>query len=150
MCGAFRAVRDTRAEVYPRSMIFSENRFPTPDHVRGMLFGIMLCPEPSCDILRKGKRIAMQSLNAARRQAAESLAIQALTFLAGEPERLGRFLTLTGIGPAQIRAAAASPGFLAGVLDHLASDDALVIAFAAEAGIEPSEIEQARRVLSDQ
>jgi hypothetical protein len=90
----------------------------------------------------------MQSLNANRRQAAESLAIQALTFLAGEPERLGRFLTLTGIGPGEIRAAARSPGFLAGVLDHLASEDALVVAFAAEAGIEPGEIEQARRALA--
>jgi hypothetical protein len=90
----------------------------------------------------------MQSLNAKRRAAAESLAIQALTFLAGEPERLGRFLTLTGIGPGAIRAAARSPGFLAGVLDHLASEDALVVAFAAEAGIEPGEIEQARRALA--
>jgi hypothetical protein len=90
----------------------------------------------------------MQSLNAKRRAAAESLAIQALTFLAGEPERLGRFLTLAGIGPGEIRAAARSPGFLAGVLDHLASEDALVVAFAAEAGIEPGEIEQARRALA--
>jgi hypothetical protein len=90
----------------------------------------------------------MQSLNAMPRQAAESLAIQALSFLAGDAERLGRFLTLTGIGPGEIRAAAASPGFLAGVLDHLASEDALVIAFAAETGIEPGAIERARRALA--
>jgi hypothetical protein len=83
-----------------------------------------------------------------RRDAAESLAIQALRYLAGEPERLGRFLTLTGIGPDQIRAAAASPGFLAGVLDHVASEDAMVTAFAAEAGVEPGEIERARRALA--
>jgi len=83
-----------------------------------------------------------------RRDAAESLAIQALSYLAGEPERLGRFLTLTGIGPDRIRAAAASPGFLAGVLDHVASEDAMVTAFAAEAGVEPGEIERARAVLT--
>ena len=82
-----------------------------------------------------------------RRDAAESLAIQALSFLAGEPERLARFLALTGIGPDRIRAAAASPGFLAGVLDHVASEDALVTAFATEAGIKPEEVEKARRAL---
>jgi hypothetical protein len=84
------------------------------------------------------------------RDAAESLAIQALTFLAAEPARLGRFLALTGIGPDKIRSAAASPGFLAGVLDHLASEEALLIDFAGAADIEPGQIERARRVLSDQ
>jgi Protein of unknown function (DUF3572) len=89
----------------------------------------------------------MQTREPMRRDAAESLAVQALSFLAGEPERLARFLALTGIGPDRIRAAAASPGFLAGVLDHVASDDALVTAFAAEAGVAPGEIEKARRML---
>ncbi len=36
-------------------------------------------------------------------EAAEGLAIQALTFIAEDPERLGRFLAVTGIGPAEIR-----------------------------------------------
>ena len=49
------------------------------------------------------------------REAAEGLAIQALTFIAGDGERLGRFLAVTGIGPAEIRAATREPGFLAGV-----------------------------------
>jgi len=90
----------------------------------------------------------MQTRDSMRREAAESLAVQALGFLAGEPERLARFLALTGIGPDRIRAAAATPGFLAGVLDHVASEDALVTAFAAEAGIKPEEVEKARRTLS--
>ena len=34
-------------------------------------------------------------------EAAEELAIQALTFIAGDSERLGRFLAITGIGPAE-------------------------------------------------
>jgi hypothetical protein len=92
----------------------------------------------------------MQTRDSMRRDAAESLAVQALGFLAGEPERLARFLALTGIGPDRIRAAAASPGFLAGVLDHVASEDALVTAFAAEAGVAPEEVEKARRALGDQ
>jgi Protein of unknown function (DUF3572) len=79
--------------------------------------------------------------------AAEALAVQALTFIAADGERLGRFLALTGIGPAEIRAAAQEPGFLAGVLDHLASDDALLAAFAAEAGFDPADIGRALAML---
>jgi Protein of unknown function (DUF3572) len=81
------------------------------------------------------------------RGAAETLAVQALTFLASEPARLGRFLALSGIGPEQIRAAAASPGFLAGVLDHVAADEALLVDFAGEANVAPGEVERARRAL---
>ena len=76
-------------------------------------------------------------------EAAESLAIQALAFLAADPERLGRFLAVTGIGPEEIRAAAREPHFLAGVLDHVASDERLLIAFANDVGIDPAEIARA-------
>jgi hypothetical protein len=94
--------------------------------------------------------MAMQKRDSMRRDAAESLAVQALTFLAGDPERLARFLALTGIGPDRIRAAAATPGFLAGVLDHVASDESLLMAFAGEAGIDPADIARARQVLAEQ
>ena len=76
-------------------------------------------------------------------EAAEGLAIQALTFIAGDGERLGRFLATTGIGPAQIRAAAQEPGFLIGILDYLAGDERLLSAFAAETGVNPSDIGKA-------
>jgi len=81
------------------------------------------------------------------RKAAELLAIQALTFLAQDPERLGRFLALSGIGPEAIRAAAREPGFLAGILDHLASEETLLVAFADQAGIAPAEVAKARIAL---
>jgi hypothetical protein len=81
------------------------------------------------------------------REAAESLAIQAFTFIAAEPERLGRFLAVTGIGPADIRTAAREPGFLAGVLDHILADEALVIEFAGDADINPAEIGRMRAAL---
>ena len=80
-------------------------------------------------------------------EAAEELAIQALTFIAGDSERLGRFLAFTGIGPAQIRAAAHEPGFLNGVLDHLAGDERLLSAFAAETGVDPAQIGKALAAL---
>jgi len=76
-------------------------------------------------------------------EAAEGLAIQALTFIAGDGERLGRFLATTGIGPAQIRAAAQEPGFLIGILDYLAGDERLLSAFAAETGVNPAVIGKA-------
>ena len=80
-------------------------------------------------------------------EAAEALAIQALTIIAGDGERLGHFLAATGIGPAEIRAAAQEPGFLIGVLDHLAADERLLSAFAAEAGVDPSDIGKALAAL---
>jgi Protein of unknown function (DUF3572) len=80
-------------------------------------------------------------------EAAEGLAIQALTFIAGDGERLGRFLATTGIGPAQIRAAAQEPGFLVGVLDYLAGDERLLSAFAAETGNDPAHVGKALAAL---
>jgi hypothetical protein len=80
-------------------------------------------------------------------EAAEGLAIQALSYIAGEPERLDRFLSVTGIGPDQIRAAAGEPGFLAGVLAYLASDETLATAFTAEVGCGPADIARAHFAL---
>jgi len=80
-------------------------------------------------------------------EAAELLAVDALSFLAGEPEALGRFLALTGIGPGVLREAAADPGFLMGVLDYFLSDEPLLIAYARHAGIPEHELAVARRAL---
>jgi hypothetical protein len=80
-------------------------------------------------------------------QAAEGLAIQALTFIAGDGERLGRFLAITGIGPAQIRAAAQAPGFLKGVLEYVAGDERLLVEFAADAAIDPADVGKALAAL---
>jgi hypothetical protein len=75
--------------------------------------------------------------------AAETLAIQALAFLGEDPERLGRFLAVTGIGPADLRSAAAEPQFLAGVLEYVVSDEPLLLEFANHAGIGPEDITRA-------
>ena len=80
-------------------------------------------------------------------EAAEMLAIQALAFIAEEPERLNRFLGLTGIEFSQIRDAAREPGFLAGVLEHMLADESLLIAFADSARIDPAGIARARSAL---
>ena len=80
-------------------------------------------------------------------EAAESLAIQALAFLAADDARLGRFLAVTGIGPQDIRAAANEPQFLAGVLEYLTGDEPLLLEFAAQAGASPTEITRACALL---
>ena len=81
-------------------------------------------------------------------ETAEMLAVQALTFIARDQERLGRFLVVTGIGPAEIRSAARETRFLAGVLEYLAGDESLLLAFAAEAGIDPAHVAVACRALA--
>src|ERR1700687_4160059 len=92
---------------------------------------------------------ADKSTSKRRKQAATELAIAALIFLAGEHETLERFLALTGLGPQSLRAAAREPSFLLGVLDHVASDETLLLAFVNENGIDPEAVGRARDALAE-
>lgn len=83
------------------------------------------------------------------REAAEIVAIQALNFIAGQPELLGLFLAETGIGPDTLRKSAANPRFLASVLDFVLRDDETVKAFAKASELHPTNIAAARQVLGD-
>jgi len=83
------------------------------------------------------------------REVAEIVAVQALSFIAAEPERLGLFLAESGIGPETLRTAAADPRFLAHVLDFVMRDDATVKAFAAASELHPTNVAAARQVLGD-
>jgi hypothetical protein len=83
------------------------------------------------------------------REVAEIVAVQALSFIAAEPERLGLFLAESGIGPETLRSAAADPRFLASVLDFVMRDDATVKAFAQVSKLHPTNIAAAREVLGD-
>jgi len=83
------------------------------------------------------------------REVAEIVAIQALSFIAGEPERLGLFLAESGIGPETLRNAAADPRFLASVLDFVMRDDATVKAFANVSQLHPTNIAAAHQALND-
>jgi hypothetical protein len=81
-------------------------------------------------------------------QGAESVAIQALTHLAQDPERLGRFLSETGIEPSEIRVAAGQPGFLLAVLEHFCADESYLLAYTANSRISPEMVDSARQCLS--
>jgi Protein of unknown function (DUF3572) len=84
----------------------------------------------------------------ARAEAAAELAVTALSFLASEPDRLAGFLAATGIGPQSLRAAAREEGFLLGVLEFVANDESLLLAFAEASELDPQEVMRAREALS--
>ena len=78
---------------------------------------------------------------------AATLALRGLAWLAADSDRLGRFLALTGIGPANLREKADDPATLAAVLDHLLGHEADLLAFCADAGVAPSLPARARESL---
>lgn len=86
--------------------------------------------------------------NQALQEQGEQLAISALGFLAADPERLERFLSLSGLTHAGLRAAAVDPGFFAAILDHIASDESLLLACAAALPCDPAQVDRARKILS--
>jgi hypothetical protein len=78
---------------------------------------------------------------------AEAIAAQGLAFLAQEPARLTRFLSLTGLDVSDLRDQAGAPEFLAAVLEHLTSDESLLLVFAANASVAPETVTEALEVL---
>lgn len=74
-------------------------------------------------------------------------AIEALAWLAADERRLERFLALSGLGPQNLRKAAAEPRFLAAILDYLASDEALLVGFARDSARSPEDVARAHAAL---
>ena len=92
-------------------------------------------------------RDSLKKMQSAGVDSAQSLAVSALTFIAADSDRLSRFLSLTGLGPDNLRTAAADPAFLGSVLDYLVADEALLVEFAADAGLKPEAVARAYAVL---
>jgi len=82
-----------------------------------------------------------------KRENAEALAIQALGFVAADPELLPRFLAITGIEASAIRRAAREPGFLAGVLQFVVAHEPTLLRFSEESGIPPHLVTAALQAL---
>jgi hypothetical protein len=79
---------------------------------------------------------------------AKGIAIEALAWLAADEDRLERFLALSGLGPQNLRKAAAEPQFLAAILDYLTSNEALLVAFAGDGARKPEDVTRAHAVLT--
>jgi Protein of unknown function (DUF3572) len=84
------------------------------------------------------------------RAAGQSMAVAALTFLAADSDRLERFLSVTGLGPHNLRGAAAGLGFYSSILGYLVANEPLLVQFAAEAGLAPEEVVRALEGLEGQ
>ena len=75
------------------------------------------------------------------------MGLAALGFLAGEPDRLVRFLALSGMTLEDLRGRAGEPALLAAVLDHLLADESLLFLFAEAEALHPADVAAARRKL---
>jgi hypothetical protein len=82
-----------------------------------------------------------------QRDAAETVGMQALAWLAGNDELLPVFLGSTGAGLDDLRARAGDPAFLGSVLDFVMMDDVWVVAFCDAAGLSYATPMQARGAL---
>lgn len=82
-----------------------------------------------------------------RREFAETLALRALGWLAGNDDLLPVFLGASGASVSDLRSRAADPDFLGAVLDFLLMDDAWVAAFCAAEGLACSDPMTARQLL---
>ena len=81
-------------------------------------------------------------------EAPETIAFQALAYLAARPELLEAFLAQSGLRPETVRAAAEAPGFLPAVIEHILANEALLIEFAGEQGIDPASVAAAHAKLT--
>jgi hypothetical protein len=79
--------------------------------------------------------------------AAETLALRALGWLAGQSDVLGQFMAATGANVSSIADAVGQPSFLAAVLDFLLSEEDHLIAFCDAEGVAYTLPMQARAML---
>jgi hypothetical protein len=82
------------------------------------------------------------------REAAATLALQALAHIAGDPELGPRLLATTGLDVATLRARAGEPALLAEVLAFLTNHEPSLVACAAALDVPPSRLASAEQVLS--
>ena len=81
------------------------------------------------------------------RETAETVAAQALEWVAGDAERINGFLSLSGLSPAQLMVQAGDARVLGAVLDFLLTEDRLIIAFCDEVGLAYTVPQAARAAL---
>lgn len=76
---------------------------------------------------------------------ADTIAVKALGFLTSDPERLERFLRLTGWTPQSLGEPRGQQALLAAVLEYLSNDEPLLLTFAANMSLDPARVAEAAR-----
>jgi len=82
-----------------------------------------------------------------RQESAQTVALQALGWLATQDDAFHAFLGASGLGHSDLRDRADDPEMLGAILDFLLSDEALLIAFCTDVGLPPETPMQARAAL---
>jgi hypothetical protein len=75
------------------------------------------------------------------------IALNFISYLANDEDRLSHFCTLTGLSPGDLRDSIGSADFQAMVLDYALQNEDLLINFATQENLSPQEIVAARRNL---
>jgi hypothetical protein len=75
------------------------------------------------------------------------IALNFISYLANDEDRLIRFCTLTGLSPGDLRDSIGSADFQAMALDYALQNEELLIHFATQENLSPQEIVAARRNL---
>ena len=80
-------------------------------------------------------------------KAPETIALEALAFVASDETEIGRFLGFSGLTPARLRAEAGSPDTLRAVLEYVLGHEKTARSFAGEYGYRPDQLARAAHSL---
>lgn len=78
--------------------------------------------------------------NRGRTPSGADLALQGLTFLVADPQRIARFFSLTGLSPGDLKGFGESIEMQGAVLEYLLGDESLLLTFAAESGVRAQDV----------
>jgi hypothetical protein len=82
-------------------------------------------------------------------EAAETLALKGLAYLVRSAEALERFVAISGLDAASLRARAGEPELLTAVLDFMLTDEQLLMAFCDDESLDARQVHMARHVLGN-
>ena len=80
-------------------------------------------------------------------KAAETIALEALAFVAADETEIGRFLRFSGLTPARLRAEAGEPDTLRAVMEYVLGHETTARNFAEEYGYRPEQLARAAHKL---
>ncbi len=81
-------------------------------------------------------------------QQAETIALEALAFLAGDVARLTRFMEVSGIAPTALAGVGDDRALQQGVLEHMLADESALMVFCADCGHTHEEVTAAHALIA--